>query len=416
MRSVEKRQGFTLVEMLVAVALTILIMGIIAIAFQKSLDTFRTLRSVSLLQEKLKSAHLVLQRDLESNHFGGSATSTSGPLLSNQRLDLAGWKPPSQGYFSILSGGPGTVQYINEGTDLEGVPSTRAVTHSLAFTVYLNPPINQSGFPQDTDYYYAQSQIPQLNMLNDPNFNFGGTFASRWAEIFYFLVPSQIANGQQQMYTLYRRQRLLAPTGSAVPWNAGNEASFPNISYNFASQMVNTPATVTPRANRFDSTASGTPSTTSFPTPCPEGGLIHRTFTLNEISGGANVPYAGDDILMTNVLSFEVEANWDSYNNMQPVPTPLQGNLDYPFATLPASLINPNFQQNNYHLFDTWSQLDGAGTNWNLAHSPVLNNGFLDAAGNRPPLRFRIRSIQIRLRVWDFNSQIARQVTYIFDV
>src|SRR4051812_37821066 len=98
-----RRNAFTLPELLVAAAVSMVIMGIIAVAFQKGIDAFRTLHAVGQMQEKLKSAQMVLKRDLSAEHFGGNfRVGYSGPFVRDQRLDLSSWSPPDEGYFEII--------------------------------------------------------------------------------------------------------------------------------------------------------------------------------------------------------------------------------------------------------------------------------------------------------------------------
>src|SRR5271168_5463222 len=111
------RTAFTLPELLVATALSLVIMAIIAVAFQKGIDAFRMLRAVGSMQDKLKSAENVIKRDLASEHFSGTfKPGFGGPFLRDQRLDLTGWYPPDQGYFNITQGSVST----QEGVDSDG--------------------------------------------------------------------------------------------------------------------------------------------------------------------------------------------------------------------------------------------------------------------------------------------------------
>ena len=91
------RRGFTIVELLVAAALSMFIMAIITTAFSKGIDTFRTVRAAGNLQEKLRMASVVIKRDLAAQHFDGSYhPGLSGAFLTDQRLDQVGWTPPAR--------------------------------------------------------------------------------------------------------------------------------------------------------------------------------------------------------------------------------------------------------------------------------------------------------------------------------
>ncbi len=129
------RRGFTIVELLVAAALSMFIMAILSTAFSKGIDTFRTVRAAGNMQEKLRMASVVIKRDLAAQHFdGGFHPGLSGAFLTDQRLDQVGWTPPSQGYFFIANPDPG----IFEGIDEDGIWSTRATSHQMGMTVKLS--------------------------------------------------------------------------------------------------------------------------------------------------------------------------------------------------------------------------------------------------------------------------------------
>src|SRR5688572_11398631 len=66
-----RRPAFTLVEMMVSVALVLFIMVILTEAFGKGLESFRTLKSVGDMESRLRAADMVLRRDLKADHFEG---------------------------------------------------------------------------------------------------------------------------------------------------------------------------------------------------------------------------------------------------------------------------------------------------------------------------------------------------------
>src|SRR6516162_8020749 len=88
-----KRQGFTLVEMLVAMALTLFIMVILSQAFITGLDTFSKLKGIGDMEETLRVAINNLRSDLTLDHFEGKRR------LSDPAFLLAG--PPQQGFFRV---------------------------------------------------------------------------------------------------------------------------------------------------------------------------------------------------------------------------------------------------------------------------------------------------------------------------
>src|SRR5262245_10709072 len=97
----KRRQGFTITELLVSLALIIFIMLILTEAFSSGLETFRRLKAVGDMQEKMRSAMIVIRRDLVSDHFEDPSAKTR---LSDQNCnanDPTKWQPPAKGYFRI---------------------------------------------------------------------------------------------------------------------------------------------------------------------------------------------------------------------------------------------------------------------------------------------------------------------------
>ena len=90
------RQGFTLVELMVSMALIIFIMAILSQAFVAALGVFRNLKGQGDLAEHLRAVTQILQRDLAADHFDGNRR------LSDPNFWLNG--PPSQGFFQIWQG------------------------------------------------------------------------------------------------------------------------------------------------------------------------------------------------------------------------------------------------------------------------------------------------------------------------
>jgi prepilin-type N-terminal cleavage/methylation domain-containing protein len=131
------RRGFTLVEMLVAMALTVFIMAILSQAFVAGLDTFRGLKAMGDMQQTLRVGINSLRSDLSADHFEGKRKLSDPDITSN---------PPKQGYVFIRQANPtkktGPTTYnppssIFEGVDADGLPSQRAANHVLAMTIKL---------------------------------------------------------------------------------------------------------------------------------------------------------------------------------------------------------------------------------------------------------------------------------------
>src|SRR5262245_7047445 len=73
-----RRAGFTIVELLVAMALIVLIMSILSQAFVEGLNTFRSLKGIGDMQDNLRTAVVPLRNDLILRHFEGDQTLSTG--------------------------------------------------------------------------------------------------------------------------------------------------------------------------------------------------------------------------------------------------------------------------------------------------------------------------------------------------
>ena len=375
-RNASRRLAFTLPEVMVAAAMSLVIMAILAVAFQKGIDAFRTLRAVGQMQDRLKSAENILKRDLASEHFGGiHRQGFSGPYVRDQRMDLVGWMPPEEGFFTVTQASDS----VPEGTDGD-VDSSRATNHSLQFTIKLTG-------KREEDYFTAQAP-GNVAALSPSDFARTGQLVSRWGEVSYFLVAngdSTTGPAPQPLFSLYRRQRVIAASSSGAT-TAADEASYPELSV--SGGQLNSPSTIVQRGKRS-------------PLSKDTGSGAWHPSRLQDA-------FEGDDILLTDVISFEVKANWSSGAASLPAEG-LPSGFDWPFAVFPASPRNATFNANR-RTFDTWSSTDGNGIDWNDLTS--INA----SSANRPPLRIRVNSLQIRIRVWDKATESARQITIVQDV
>src|SRR2546423_1073885 len=97
-RIMQKRRAFTIVEMLVSLALIILIMVVLSEAYSIGLTTFRDLKAIGDMEERLRTVSTLMRSDLTADHFDGRRR------LSDPQFWVQG--PPTQGYFRIWWGGP----------------------------------------------------------------------------------------------------------------------------------------------------------------------------------------------------------------------------------------------------------------------------------------------------------------------
>lgn len=407
----QPRPAFTITELLVAMALIIFIMYILAEAFGAGSTAFRNLKAIGDMNEKLRSAGGMLRRDLQADHFEDKRR-VSDPDF---------WKegPPRRGFLRIYNatalsttaGAP----YFKEGLDADNNPSARAVDHGLHFTVKLRG--NNRG-----DYFRAgvPAGSPLLLLpLQDTRFQETTTqsVSSAWAEKAVFLkatgqMSEDEPNGAgppQPLYALYVRTRLLVPDNQAVKTANGGAALSSTLYANYAEMschqdptvvapnppvlFFNSPADVTMPARRLGNTA-GLPAAVSGASPLVTP--VYPTLGTETASLGAGGSLEGNDVVLTNVLSFEVKVlpnrqQWDAWVNANvaanpnfPVADrfydfiPLSHGMIQSYATLGSSF--PTTGTNGF-VFDTWSQGKDEWQDYVGGASTTMNGNLNAGAG-----------------------------------
>jgi prepilin-type N-terminal cleavage/methylation domain-containing protein len=391
------RPGFTIVELLVAMALIVLIMAVLSEAFVSGLNTFSRLKSIGDMQERMRSASVKLRYDLLARHFDGDRK------LSDQSQFWVNPGRPMQGFFRIQGARP-----IFEGTDGNVIPSWRTSPNSSlpTLTGVSGLPVLHFGLSLTTSRNTAKQRLdfltsrvpatpfpnptfqPPLDQEGPPDFRLAGTMNSPWAEVAYFLTPSlDPSTGQQQyagnnpLFALHRRQRLCVVPGS--PANNGTVAGalwgqYPEVS---CAPSVRTDLTQPLRFNsEFDITQPGNRSmmdaTGSYSSPAAIG-----------FGPGEDPNLAGDDLLVADVISFEIKvltAAAVQQATQQGLIADFQDINDVPVAPAPAPF------------------------------APAYPFGWYDTADQSiQPQFLPILAIKVVIRVWDAKSNLTRQVTVI---
>jgi type II secretory pathway pseudopilin PulG len=490
-----RRSGFTLVELLVAAAVSILLMVILTEAFKAGLEMFRRMRAQGNLMTRLREASVTIRDDLTAAHFPNDQAPNQ-PLLSQQDLTSApapgsttgGWTPPTTGYFRIIQGPEPEnlalpAQYRNnpfvfEGLDPEGIMYCRCTNHIMQFTVYRgasgpddmfrtleaqHPPVGNNVFPRDW--------IRPIDYLTPNTFP---TFSSRWAQVSYFMKsngdrtkPTTYNPTGLPLFDLCRRVQLLVPlvanTQDGVAPPLTPQPPYPNDNPDISAAQNHTrlvrsgwntavggnfnpvPPSVDQPRFRFG-VQPGSQAGFPYLVQDPPGSVRRRPPTIQE---EYNIPYQqarfGDDVLLSDVLSFEIKALWDVRppGSSAAATAPSKGgtgqndwflpgvqglppdgsfpNTDTPFDFLPTPrravgpvlVTNPSFNVGgglSYRVFDTWSRASGfpyndPGGNWNSIVGPQVI-----------PLKIRIKALQIRIRVFDRKSEQSRQITIVQDM
>ena len=268
------RQGFTLIEMMVAMALTMFVMVILSQAFVLSMETFSAMKGIGDMQINLRVASTLLRDDLSNDHFEGRRRLTDADIVS---------RPPRSGFFAVHQGSanssPGwnaataykvgsavtvagigymciqahtnmappnatywitPARYTYEGLDSNGMPSYRATDHVLYMTVKRKGNRREDFFNtslsggNELSYFFQRRTaynvrvLPGSTAMADQTLTIPypggatGFYASQWAEVVYYLKrtgsteePNNPTSGiGTPTFGLYRAEFVMVPDGT----------------------------------------------------------------------------------------------------------------------------------------------------------------------------------------------------------
>jgi len=422
------RNGFTLVELMVAMALIILMLSIMSQAFVIATGTMQGLKEVADMQEKIRPAITLLQRDLGANHFEGSKKLSDPEFWDNG--------PPKEGYFMLwqdnaFEPASGVEPSGDEGA-YNGVSFRRSAAfanHMLAFTVKL---------PGKSPNEYFESSLSSLGgafgntFFNGPGTPLGMTDSnirrfekdsslihSDWAEVAYFLGPHEPTNVNYPSpspdgytdgkagpalpyFNLYRQQRLVLPSYNIAevnlptpPDNATNrdllsELSFhpgeysapvpfpnpqmlpPNPQYPQSSAILkfNNPNDLTVPWKRMGNRSffyDNNLNPKDFDNSTYLGKPIAGKPLFTEITNGK----VNTDIIATNVISFDVKFLTDDQYDYEDLFTigsrvPYKNHLSVSnyISQINQIVTSPSLPHFRSAVFDTWT-LDQGGIGFN---------------------------------------------------
>ncbi len=404
------RAGFTLVELLVAAALSILIMAVLSTAFQTGLQTLSTLKSLGDMAERLKTAETLLRTDLTAEHFAptGNSFPTNGddsPGIQRvsdirfDRLTALGSETslPPGGYFRIRQGNPLVAPpapvgplFGTEGFDADGLSSSSADASPnqlalLSFTTRRRQRGTEDLFAANLG---TPPLAPDIQSIMDQRITdvmpIPGLYVTNFAQIDWFLDASRptVLNGVTT-WPLVRRNRVLGQNG--VPITAASKPLIEDV------------VSLVPTAPALPTTLN-TPNAIRFPGNRPLPTSIPNTSSR-----------VGDDIVITNVLSFEVKATWmpgPAVAAPRAFIAPGVPNGDYPFDDLPLPAGTPDNPTIGFRTFDTMT---------NQGTTPNTPGFEWNAPGNvnSIPLRIRVLAVQVKIRVYDPKNKLTRQTTLV---
>jgi prepilin-type N-terminal cleavage/methylation domain-containing protein len=419
MQSRRRRSAFTLVEMLVAMALIVFIMSILSEAFVTGLKTFRDLKAVGDMDQHLRTVTMLLRDDLSQDHFTGKLR-LSDPNFWN-------YAPPREGYFRITqrsslvspiaaTGIPAAGGYFLEGTDGDGVGSYVASDQVLDFTVkrrgnqkdkfFSISPTNGLPFGPlltqvtnfDTELGTADARLQSAN----------GNYSTQWGQVAYFLAaptPQDGTLGTQggapigtPLFSLFRLELGVVPDNSNVNWQNPPPAG-PQPQGLIPAGMSPTWTGILPYQGMscFPGQDAAGNTTVYFNNPtdlASPSTLANRCF---DPTNPAVQPKTGLGqpavLLMTNVISFNVQVLRSDFalDYTDIVPGPFQVNSTGKQPQIPAYVF-PYPTGTVPYSFDT--------------SVPAV----------APATNYTISALKISIRVWDEKTLQARQITIIQDM
>jgi prepilin-type N-terminal cleavage/methylation domain-containing protein len=394
----EGRPAFTLVELLVSLALILFIMAILSQAFVTGMETFREMKGIGDMEERLRSAVQILRRDLAADHFEGRRH-LSDPDFWNT--------PVREGFFRITQNSPRHPMgpaYFEEGLDLDQIASFRADDHALHFSVKLrgnakdrvfsaNAPLNFELPPGSGNFYFSPllwkppivdpsgpAVKPTLGgapifqeWLAAPGPNTFWPYHSPWAEIMYALLPTGEFAGSTPIFSLRRAQRVVVPDNRQLNWPAVYPPQQP-----FPPECGKLPVpAIYQKVYQEFAFRINEPGVDGlyFLNPSDLAGTSAGPPKRSVIAVGAETP-----VLLHDVISFHVQV--------------LRPGTSADFDDVYRSIQKP---WPGAVALDTYAP-------WNL---PAFS------AGLPPNVPTSIKAIQISIRVWDRKTEQTRQVTFV---
>lgn len=441
-----RRHAFTIVELLVAMALIILIMSVLSQSFIAATGSLRDLKALGDMAQRLREAGGTIRRDLAADHFEARKKLSDPSFWDNG--------PPREGFFRVWYAALTSNSTVKEGVDLDGIPSYRSTGHILHFTVKTRGNLRSDFLSASVPAYEtiggsltAQALLqPSMGLLDrryedplPPPPGAGATIPNvnynyQWAEVEYFLraVTDQTgkhdnANGVP-LFALFRRQHLAVPDNSlvtpAIPFtSAANYLEVSNTPGGDAAGNVrfNSPLDLTMPARRHGTTLATTSITNA------RAGLLEyrdpitnrRTYRTKSEENPTRYS-ATDDLLLTDVLSFDVRvllAGGTDFVSLDDDSVQVFNNNNSAYYIKPARLGAPL-------VFDTWSNATDDVFDYNAVTASGKPIWQTPGTFRSVPLyqnpttgqKIRILAIQITLRVWDFKTKQARQITIVQDL
>ena len=419
------RSAFTLVEMLVATAATLILLGIVMTMFEILGEAVNESRTVGELEAQLRTVSTLLQQDLLGTSVNADSRGLTCPADSST----------GNGYFEVIEG-PNTDLWDSSGSNGFDKSGTSP------------GPGNSSDdrIVGDTDdlLFFTTQSISQEPFSG--NFGINSTTTSADAEVVWFCKPTPNSSNPT-LYTLYRRCLLVVGQFPESPFDSQGSKPYTSdffelydlsarceVSNGNQRMQLNTLQDLLLRRNRFahyDFSMTDPPFVLA---------SVIATRPVLAFSGSR----IGEDVLMTNVLSFDVRLLDPTASERRLGVTRLTpGDKDYWAASLnsgsspiyvdlgynssnttstPANSDFSGYGMNNHRLqatktthrtWDTWSNSYTTNGIDDDLISDVNTTISIDNSTELPPYSSQLQGIQITIRCYDPSSKKIRQTTVI---
>ena len=418
------RSAFTLVEMLVATAATLILLGIVMTMFEILGEAVNESRTVGELEAQLRTVSTLLQQDLLGTSVNADSRGLTCPADSST----------GNGYFEVIEG-PNTDLWDSSGSGFDKSGTTPGPGNS-----------SDDRIVGDTDdlLFFTTQSISQEPFSG--NFGINSTTTSADAEVVWFCKPTPNSSNPT-LYTLYRRCLLVVGQFPESPFDSQGSTSYTSDFFELYDlsarcevingnqrMQLNTLQDLLLRRNRFahyDFSMTDPPFVLA---------SVIATRPVLAFSGSR----IGEDVLMTNVLSFDVRLLDPTASERRLGVTRLTpGDKDYWAASLnsgsspiyvdlgynssnttstPANSDFSGYGMNNHRLqatktthrtWDTWSNSYTTNGIDDDLISDVNTTISIDNSTELPPYSSQLQGIQITIRCYDPSSKKIRQTTVI---
>jgi hypothetical protein len=432
--------AFTLVEIMMAVALSLLLLAAVITMFGKVSESISDSRSLLEMADRLRLAEERLQLDLSG------VTVTMNPPRNPAN---------NEGYFEIIEGPIGSgasmtsPSSVAKNTDLPGTPSDSSVgdfDDILMFTTGSTgqPFVGRGGqsYVAEVAWFVRGRTLHRRVLLVIPGAVNGETAAGFYASKDISVHPTFAANGtldgkvtSNTLADLTRRECRFA-----------HSPQFPNGGWNYwgwTTQGKTLPTLPTLyECSEYNKSATGVITYTWHPGIAPTAfspsvpTVTNLDFWTNQANGrlsedafhsGTFSDRVSDDIILTNVIGFDVKV-WDRRANSGRgayvdlgYNSPASGSPISDFSSCGdtnSPLASQSPQASNYpRIYDTYSNTY-FGTAWNDGLDNGGVSGIVDddfEKTNPPPYPYPLRGIQVKIRCFEPDSRQVREVTVVQD-